>query len=277
MKKKLFIAFLALLMAGQVVRGQVLISLLFGDKLNSPTLKFGLDGGANFSTISNISPSKYRTGFNLGFYFDFLLKKDKPWYLHTGVLVKSALGAKGISPYHLNYADSTALDSLFIDGTVDRKLSYFNVPILVRYRFKNKLFIELGPMISLLYKAKDVFSAEIEDKDDLTFANDVRDQYHRIDVGGMAGIGYYIHRRYSELKGNEINLGFRYYYGFMDILKDNPGNAQHNSSFYLFASIPIGAGEKGQAKKAAAAKERKEKKERKLKEKELKKEQENKK
>jgi hypothetical protein len=276
MKKYLLLFFMTLLMTLQVAHGQVLISLLFGDKLNSPTLKFGLDGGANFSTISNISPSKYRTGFNLGFYFDFLLKKDKPWYLHTGVLVKSALGAKGISPYHLTNSDSTALDSLFFNGTVDRKLSYFNVPVLIRYRFKNQLFVELGPMISLMYKAKDEFSTQVENEEDLTFTNDVKDLYRRIDVGGMAGIGYYIHRRYSELKGNEINLGFRYYYGFMDILKDNPGNAMHNSSFYLFASIPIGAGEKGQAKKAAATKERQEKKEKKLKEQELKKKQENK-
>jgi hypothetical protein len=193
------------------------------------------------------------------------------------VLVKSALGTKGIAPYHLSNADSAELDSLFINGTVDRKLSYFNVPILERYKFKNHLFVELGPMISLLYKANDVFYADVENKEALTFKNEVRDLYHRIDVGGMAGIGYYIHRRYSELKGNEINLGFRYYYGFMDILKDNPGKAQHNSSFYLFASIPIGAGEKGQAKKAAAAKERQEKKEKKRKEKELKQQQENKK
>lgn len=262
---------MAIMLVSQVMQGQVLISLLFGDKLNSPTLKFGLDGGANFSTISNISPSKYRTGFNLGFYFDFLLKKDKPWYLHTGVLVKSALGARGISPYHLTNPDSTALDSLFINGTVDRKLSYFNVPVLIRYKFKNNLFVELGPMISLLYKATDEFSTHVENEEDLTFKNDVRDLYNRIDVGGMAGIGYSI----DVLNG--MNFGLRYYYGFMDIMKNNSDDPQRNSSFYLFASIPIGAGDKAKAKKAEKAKEKKMKKEQKLKKKELNKEEENKK
>ena len=72
MKMKLIIPLMVLLMLGQLAHGQVLISLLFGDKLNSPTLKFGLDGGVNFSTLSNVSPSKYHTGFNLGFYFDFI-------------------------------------------------------------------------------------------------------------------------------------------------------------------------------------------------------------
>jgi hypothetical protein len=258
--QKILIPIMAIMLFSQVMQGQVLISLLFGDKLNSPTLKFGLDGGANFSTISNLSGAKYRTGFNLGFYFDFLLKKDKPWYIHTGVLVKSALGANGITPYHLTNADSTALDSLFSNGSVDRKLSYFNVPILIRYSFKKKLFIELGPMLSLGYKANDIFTTEIENKDDLSFDNDVKDQFVKLDVGGMAGIGYAI----DALNG--MNFGLRYYYGFLDIVKNNSGDPQKNSSFYLFASIPIGAGEKAKAKNAEKAREKKMKQEQKLKE-----------
>ena len=253
--KKLLLPIITLMMVAQMAQGQVLISLIFGDKLNSPTLKFGLDGGANFSTISNISPSKYHTGFNLGFYFDFLLKKDKPWYIHTGVLVKSPMGAGGLSPYHLRNADSAYLDTLFAGGSVDRKLRYFNVPILIRYKLKMGLFFELGPMLGLLYKANDEFKTEVENKNDLSFDNKVIDQYKRIDVGGMAGIGY------QTEKLNGMNIGIRYYYGFMDILKDNPGKAQRNSSFYLFASIPIGAGEKAKAKQAAKKKEKLEKQE----------------
>ena len=258
--RKLLIVMITLMLVAQVMQGQVLISLLFGDKLNSPTLKFGLDGGANFSTLSNVSGAKYRAGFNLGFYFDFLLKKDKPWYIHTGVLVKSNLGARSISPYHLSNPDSAYLDTLFANGSVDRRLSYFNVPVLVRYSFKNKLFIEMGPMLSLGYKAHDIFTTEIENKKDLSFDNDIKDQFVKFDVGGMAGIGYAI----DALNG--MNFGLRYYYGFMDVMKKNSGDAQHNSSFYLFASIPIGAGEKAKAKNAAKAKEKKMKQEQKMKE-----------
>ena len=268
--QKLLLPIISILMMAQLAQGQVLISFIFGDKLNSPTLKFGLDGGANFSTISNISPSKYSVGFNLGFYFDFLLKKGKPWYIHTGVLVKSPMGADNLNPYQLNNADSAYpypyLDTIFSNGSVDRKLRYFNVPILVRYKLKMGMFFELGPMLGLLYKANDEFTTKIENKDDLSYENKVIDQYRRFDVGGMAGIGYS-----SDLL-NGMNLGIRYYYGFMDMLKDNPGKAQRNSGFYLFASIPIGAGEKAQAKNAQRAKEKKEKQEQKLKEQELKKE-----
>ena len=77
--RQLFTAIMAVVLVfsfTQKANSQVLISLLLGDKLNTEKLKFGLDGGLNYSTISNIDPSRYRPNFNLGFYFDFLLKKD---------------------------------------------------------------------------------------------------------------------------------------------------------------------------------------------------------
>jgi hypothetical protein len=37
--------------------------------------------------------------FNLGFYFDLLLKENTRWYLHTGVLVKPTMGPQGLDTY----------------------------------------------------------------------------------------------------------------------------------------------------------------------------------
>ena len=73
MKKVILIFMLSILSVG-AVQSQVLISLLFGDKLNSETIKFGLDGGANFSSISGIGSQRMLINWNLGFYFDFMLK-----------------------------------------------------------------------------------------------------------------------------------------------------------------------------------------------------------
>jgi hypothetical protein len=221
---------------------QVLISLLFGEKLNTEKLKFGLDGGVNFSNISNIDPSQFKAHFNLGFYFDLLLKENTRWYLHTGVLVKSTMGPQGLNIYLTGNAD---IDSLFLDGKIERKLSYFNVPILVRYKFKNEIFIEGGANLGLLYKAYDNFYTDVIDKEDLTYALEVRDQYRRIDAGVMAGIGYNV------LKGTGYNFGLRYYYGLTELMKENNGDPQRNSSIYLFASLPVGAGEKAKAKAEA--------------------------
>lgn len=230
---------------------QVLISLLLGDKLNSDKLKFGLDGGANWSNITNLDPSMYKPHFNLGFYFDFRLKENTRWYLHTGVLVKSTMGAQKLDPYLTGNAD---IDSLFVNGDVERKINYFNVPILARYQFKNMLYIEAGPNLGLRYKAFDVFTAEVENKKDLSYTLDVRDQFTRIDAGIMAGVGFQV------LKGTGYNFGMRYYYGLTEIMKDNAGDPQRNSTYYLYFSIPVGAGEKAKAKAAAKAKEKEAKK-----------------
>ena len=249
--KKFIISAFILFSFSYTANSQVLISLLLGDKLNSDKLKFGLDGGVNWSNITNNDPSLYKAYFNLGFYFDFLLKKETHWYLHTGVLVKSTMGGQGYAPYTIGNAD---LDSLFAGEKMARKLSYFNVPILVRYQFKNMIYIEAGPNLGLLYKAYDIFYAEVEEKRDLTYELEVRDQYNRIDAGVMGGIGFQV------LKGTGYNFGLRYYYGLTELLKDNSGDPQRNSTYYLYLSMPVGAGEKAKAKAEAKAKEKEAKK-----------------
>jgi hypothetical protein len=256
--KKLLFLIIPFMLAVNVMQGQVLISLLLGDKLNSDKLKFGLDGGVNFTSITNSGATKFNTGFDLGFYFDFLLKEKKPWYIHTGVIVKSPMGGDGLAPYHLSNPDSVALDSLFANGGVDRKLRYFNVPVLLRYKFKYDLFVEGGIMLGLLFKAYDEFYTTIENKKDLTYQNKVLSSYYRIDVGVMGGLGYHFS------KGTGTDIGFRYYYGLMDIQKDNPGLGMHNSAFYLYIAIPVGAGEKAKAKQLEAKKKKEAKKAEKL-------------
>ena len=86
--KKYFII-LSLLLIGFTAQSQVLISLLLGDKLNSPNLEFGLEGGVNWTQISGMETKSFARKWNLGFYFDFRLKNQ--WWLYTGVLVKSNL------------------------------------------------------------------------------------------------------------------------------------------------------------------------------------------
>jgi hypothetical protein len=157
------------------------------------------------------------------------------------------MGGQGYAPYTIGNAD---LDSLFADGKLSRKISYFNVPILVRYQFKNMLYIEAGPNLGLRYKAYDIFYAEVKDKRDLTYTLDVRDQYNRIDAGVMGGVGFQV------LKGTGYNFGMRYYYGLTGLLKENSGDPQHNSTYYLYFSMPVGAGEKAKAKAEAKKQEK---------------------
>ena len=244
--RKITLIGLLLIMSVSMAQSQVLISLLFGDKLNSDKIKFGLDGGVNFSSISGIDSQKMLINWNLGFYFDFKLKNSPHWFLHTGVLVKSTMGARDIE---YTSVDDPDLDTLFMSGTKDRKINYFNVPILMKYKFNNGLFVELGPMLSLLYKAYDVYHTEYLDND-LSFVYDFKEKTNRVDVGVEAGIGYYLSKR------DGVYVGVRYYQGLRNIPKSAPTLSQINSTLFIYASIPIGAGEKSQEKKAASEKKK---------------------
>ncbi len=206
---------------------QVLISLLLGDKLNSEGLEFGLEGGFNWSNISNLEASKSLSTFNLGFYFNIRMKNQ--WYLNTGVLVKSKLGVGQLSANDLAILQA---DIYTVEGDYNQAISYFLVPALAKYKFKNHLYLAAGPQFGLMYKAWVEFISDVDGKK-ANIREFNKELIRRLDAGLMVGIGYTL------MKGTGMTLGAKYYYGLVDVYKDIPGT--NNSSFFLKLDIPIGA------------------------------------
>lgn len=221
---------LSLLFSSATGYSQVIISLLLGDKLNTGKIEFGLDGGINWSTLHGLPDAKPLAGFNLGFYFDIKLK-NMAWMLNTGVIVKSPLGAADLPVYSLN---DEHLDSAFAGGSVDRKIRYFNVPIMMKYQFKNNLYAKAGIQLGLRSKGFDEFSNKVIDNDDLQYKVKTKDNYHPLDAGLAFGFGYRL------MKGNGMNIGIQYYLGLVDVVIDDSSPNQFNRSLYINAGIPIG-------------------------------------
>jgi hypothetical protein len=121
MRQPLFIA--ALLLFAATANSQVLISLVFGDVLNTDKVEFGLSGGMNRSNIYSISEAEAMNNFDLGFYFHVLLKNSS--YISTGVHVKSNVGATGMTPYPIG---NHSVDSINESGTLTRKIPGFTCP-----------------------------------------------------------------------------------------------------------------------------------------------------
>lgn len=92
-------------------------------------------------------------------------------------------------------------------------------------------------MLGLRSKGNDEFKNSVKDDDDLSYKLDIKDNYKRIDAGIMAGIGVKLSKA-----PKSSQTGIRYYYSFVDPLKENSGKPQYFSSIYLFFSIPIGVG-----------------------------------
>ena len=228
MRKRFFV--LALLLCSvNVIYPQVLIALVFGKKLNTDKLEFGLTVSPSITNISNIE-SKYRPILDLGLYFN--IKMNQNFFLHPEVIAKSAYGAGNIPVYATGKPE---LDSLMVGGNIDRKLKGWSIPLLVHYRIKQFLFAEIGPQIDwMLFKSQDVFKNKV-DGDKLTYSKTISSEITNFSFGFAAGLIYKLR------KDKGMGLGIRYYYGVTDIMKTVPGNQGHRMWMFNIC-IPVGTG-----------------------------------
>lgn len=224
--KKIFLLFCLVLLM-QSAHSQVLISLLLGDKLNSPNLEFGLEGGFNYTNIDGFDDTELLRNFNLGFYFDIRMKNQ--WFLYTGVQVKSNFGMENLSENDLEFLDAHVES---IKGDYAQKVSAFMVPILAKYNFKNHMYVEAGPEMGLVYKGWVEFTSDVDGRD--VESKDYNDELLNWFNGGFAlGAGYRL------MKGEGWTVGLRYYQGLTDVFKDRSGTKHH--SFHIKVNVPIGA------------------------------------
>ena len=256
MKKYLLFYFFIFL--GLSAQSQVLISLIFGDKLNTPALEFGLEGGVSWSHISGMESDVYLRNWNLGFYFDMRIKNQ--WFFYTGVLVKATLGLSELEENDLNFLEARTYPD---PGSYAQKINYFYVPALIKYKFKNRIYVMAGPQFGLRTKAWIEYDTK-EDEFEGIVKQTNSDDLSRLDVGIVGGAGFRITDRMTSW-----SIGIKYYYGFVDVYKEKSGTK--NSAILLNANIPIGAGAKAKEKSAQKVADKKEKKEAKQAKKEAKK------
>jgi hypothetical protein len=100
--------------------------------------------------------------------------------------------------------------------------------------------------MGVINAATDVFTNTVKHEDDLTFKVRRKSDYTLMDAGMTAGIGYRL------MKGNGMNVGINYYYGFVDVEVDDNRPNQFNRAVYFNVGIPIG---KGKAEKKKQKKE----------------------
>jgi|GEM_PF-117270 len=252
--RKILLIGLILIMSASASQSQVLISLLFGDKLNTGKIEFGLNGGFNLTNIRGIPDARGQNNWALGFYFDFLLKEKSPWYIATGVYVKSNVGAKNISmEYEGNrIIDDTLYNYYYSKGAkVEKQFNTFYVPVNLRYMAKCGFFIDAGAQIGLVFKTRDLYATEVDGHDlEYKVVKGVKDNglYKWFDGGVDVGIGY-------KLPKSGYKIGVWYYTGLTNLYKNDLGPKAYNSSLYVLVNIPIGKkkAERERAEKAKAA------------------------
>ena len=231
---KSFLLIIGLSIFSLTTQSQILITLLFGDKLNSDGVEFGLSGGYNISNINGLETKNSLGTFNMGFYFDIRLKNQ--WYLYTGLLAKSKLGVDKLSTKDIEFLNT---DTYPTNGNYSQELNYFLVPILGRYKFKNHIYLEGGTQVGLMYKSWVEYNSDIDGKKAIVKEYNTQ-KVNKIEAGLMLGLGYTL------FKGTGWTIGAKYYYGLTNVYKDRKGT--NNSSLFIVLNIPIGVGEKPKKK-----------------------------
>lgn len=213
---------------------QVLMSLIFGDKLNTENNAFGLHANYSLNGITNFEDSKALGlgSLNLGLFFS--RKFDDHWAWNLELLGKYVRGAKGAPAYSLMEPE---LDALYSGTKYDRKISYLSAAPTIRYLTDLGFFLEGGAQFSWrTRKAKDYFEKKVPDGE-LSLEVDVKSQINPIDASYIVGIGAFIGK--SKIDA----VGIRYVGGIVNVMK-NQGNNKH-SQVAIYYNLPIGRGKAG--------------------------------
>ena len=212
---------------------QVLISIIFGDKLNTDKMTFGLMLGSAWNSLTDYSEVSAQANFNLGLFLTF--KLEQRLFLQFDALAKYKLGAKDMPVYSLG--DAT-LDTIYQHGSLKRSISYLGLNTTIQYRIWEYLNVEAGPNVTLRTKAKDIFEVSHELGDQF-FEKDMKDATTHFDFGVTTGLSW----QFS--KGKGVKLGVRYYWGFVDLY---PADAGTNAGRSLQVNVYIQIGGKKQTK-----------------------------
>lgn len=213
---------------------QVLMSLIFGDKLNTDENAFGIHIDYSFNGITNLEEADALGlgSLNLGLFFS--RKFDDHWAWNLDLLGKYVRGASGIPAYSLMDPD---LDSQFSGTQIDRKINYLSAIPSIRYVNDKGLFLEAGTVLSWRTKrAKDYFESSVPDGD-LVLEVDLKNQISQIDVSYSVGVGAFI----GKYKVDAV--GIRYIGGLVNVMKDQGSNK--HSQLSIFYNLPIGRGKAG--------------------------------
>ena len=221
---------LLLTLGAGAAHGQVLLGILFGDKLASEKFHIGLTAGANFSDISGVDGTKVKAGLVLGLLGEWKLSDNL--FLQPELLPFYYAGAKNMPPGGLEGIPE--LEDEVLDKERQTNLKYFEIPILLKYALGNgRWHLGAGPQIGFLTSAQDMYDGVIENE--ITIKADRKEMLNSTD----AGVAFVLEYKTAPTPF-AMGVTARYYLGLTDIVKDNTGDALYNRIFTLGITMAMG-------------------------------------
>ena len=228
MKKRLVSLLVVFSLAPAVSKSQILISILFGEQLNSGKMEFGLVGGLNYSKLPGLEAPEFKRSFGLGLFLDYTFTDT--WILAVEANVKKSLGSDNLQladfPYPVN-------DTIVQESTkAYRNLNLINVPVLINYRFKNRLGIGAGFYASIVHGTRDYVQYSQKNWTS-TFERSFTDQINRLDFGVSGMVHFHF------LGNPGIQLRGRINYGLTEVFKESSGLSSNNLWYSITVAVPI--------------------------------------
>ena len=234
MKKQILTSLLFLILSSSaVVKGQAaLLVLIFGDKVATENFYFSLKLGATYSIIHGYEDGKNATSLNFGLVNN--IKLTEKLSLIPEFLPLSSRGIKDVPVLSTGDPD---LDDLLVDvESSDRKLSYIDIPVLLRVKLAERLSVSAGPQISFLTGAADTYKSSPIDDVILTTELDIKSEINTIDAGAVIDLEYIL---VPPRGGKGINIYIRYSKGFVNLVKESSGTNYTTSMIQFGATFPF--------------------------------------
>lgn len=226
MKKNLLIlSFFLFSVTG--VYSQAMWVLIFGKNIEGiigPKIDMGLQLGLNESFLLNTSAKRFLPTFAFGTYIDYQFHKK--WHLNTFITFKSNRGAaKMDSTDGFFFLPNDSLEGI----SLKRKFTYIDLSPEIQFSITPGLAIGIGPVISLLVRARDTYEAK-ENGVKVTYEYNVYKQVNIMDLGAVIDI------QYTFGKGKGVKLNLKYMQGLISAYQSSRGGS------YLNAVINVGVG-----------------------------------
>jgi len=210
---------------------QVLLVLLFGDKLSTETLQAGIKLDRAFTSLTELEGAEVRSGWAFGAFLEVALNDS--WSLQPELTLTTPGGAQrfiGDPP------PDDDLDDLFSETSVTRRLSYSSLSLPARVRV-GRFAIGVGPQVSYLRKADDVYEGLVSGEDQFTLESDVKELLNRWDFGIATKVEFLLK---PERGMQSARLHVAPTFGLTDIVKDDLGRAVSNWGVSVGIGIPVG-------------------------------------
>jgi hypothetical protein len=222
----------ALALTPSPASSQVLLVLLFGDKLSTESFQIGIKLDRAFTSQSELDGADVRSGWAFGAFGEIRLNDS--WSLQPELTLTTPGGSGSF------IGDETGvpeLDAVFSDVSVTRKLSYSNLQMFLKVK-PGPVAIGVGPQLSYLRKAQDVYQGLVTGEDAFTLESDIVEIMNRWDVGIAANLEWYLK---PDRGMKSLRVHVTPFLGLIDTIKDNTGNSVNNWGVSVGVGIPVGA------------------------------------